>query len=80
MSLRTRGSRFKNFKSVWLTIEGFMTARYPALSIKGLGFNNSNHRSGVWVFDTFHYEQPRVLSETLQVLHEGLGIFERVYL
>ena len=35
MSLRTRGRRARNFERVWFTIEGFMTVRYPALSIKG---------------------------------------------
>ena len=39
MSLRTLGRRLRNFKSVWLTIDGFMTVRYPALSVKGSEFN-----------------------------------------
>ena len=39
MSLRVRGRRFRNFTSVWLTMDGFMTVRYPAVSIIDSGFN-----------------------------------------
>ena len=47
MSLRTRGRRVRNFKRVWLTMEGFMTVRYPALSFKGWKFNDGDRPLGL---------------------------------
>ena len=83
MSLRTRGSRFRNFKSVWFTIEGFMTVRYPALSIKGFGVKQLESARERGFFDrlklTFDHEQPCFFSETFKVVHEAVGVLKGVY-